>query len=106
MEKLEYNFLMLIKLDPKKLERMYVMIEMEGKPFRVRVITYGDEAKKDKKTLVMTHGFLGCSLNWVWMFKPLAERYRLVLFDHSSWGLNTRLDQSVGMESEEAAENW
>ena len=54
----------------------------------------------------MTHGFMGASAVWIYMLKHLAEKYRLVLFDHGSWGLNTRLDASSGLESPEAAENW
>ena len=78
---------------------------MEGKPFQVRTIIYGDK-EEEKKTLVMTHGFMGASAVWIWMLKHLAERYRLVLFDHGSWGLNTRLDTCEALESPEAAENW
>ena len=28
------------------------------------------------------------------------------MFDHSSWGLNTRLEVSRGLESPESAERW
>ena len=101
----ELAFLSLCKLDLKKLDRRYVMIEMEGKPFRVRVLVYGGDSS-NKKTLCMTHGWLGNSTGWTWMLKPLAEHYRLVLFDCASWGLNTKLDKSVALESPEAAEVW
>ena len=40
------------------------------------------------------------------MIKPLAERYRLVLFDHGSWGLNSKLSECSGLASPEAAESW
>ena len=93
------------QIDLEKLERRYVMIEMLGKPFRVRTLIYGKK-EENKKTLVMTHGFLGCSVNWVWMIGALSKKYRLVMFDHSSWGLNTRLDKCPGIESVEAAEDW
>ena len=105
MEEVELNFLILCKLDLEKLERRFVMIEMEGKPFRVRTLIYGKK-EEGKKTLCITHGYMGNSTVWTWMFKPLAENYRLVLFDHCSWGLNTRLETSESLESPEAAEAW
>ena len=81
------------------------MIQMEGNPFEVRTIIYGKK-EEGKETLVMTHGYMGSSSTWFWMLKPLAEKYRLVLFDHGSFGLNTRLDQSSGLDSPEASEEW
>ena len=45
-------------------------------------------------------------MNWVWMIEPLAKLYRLVMFDNCSWGLNSRLEKSSGLESPEAAEEW
>ena len=36
----------------------------------------------------------------------LADKYRLVMFDNCCKGLNTKLDESVGLESPEAAEKW
>ena len=78
---------------------------MDGKPFGVRTHVYGSK-DEGKKTLAMVHGYLGNSVGWLHMIRPLAERYRLVLFDHGSWGLNTRLAQCSGLLSEEAAEQW
>ena len=45
-------------------------------------------------------------MNWVWMIEPLAKLYRIVMFDNCSWGLNSRLEKSSGLESPEAAEEW
>ena len=45
-------------------------------------------------------------MNWVWMIEPLAKLYRIVMFDNCSWGLNTRLEKSSGLESPDAAEEW
>ena len=45
-------------------------------------------------------------MNWVWMIEPLAKLYRIVLFDNCSWGLNSRLEKSSGIESPEKAEEW
>ena len=36
----------------------------------------------------------------------LAKHYNLVLFDNCGWGLNTRLSESDGMTSKDAAFNW
>ena len=105
LEGLELRVLLLSGLELAKIDRRYMIIRMEGKPFRVRTIIYGAE-EEGKKTLLMTHGFMGASAVWIYMLKHLAEKYRLVLFDHGSWGLNTRLDESAGMETPEAAENW
>ena len=78
---------------------------MDNKPFGVRTHMHG--AKDDrKKTLVMMHGYLGNSVGWLHMINPLAAKYRLVLFDHGSWGLNTRLAECSGLLSAEAAEQW
>ena len=76
---------------------------MEGKPFGVRTHIYGPE-NTNKKTLVLVHGYLGNSVGWLYVIKPLAETYRLVLFDHGSWGLNSKLSECYGLESPEAAE--
>ena len=57
MEELEYRAFSLLELDMEKLERRYTMIEIEGKPFRVRTIIYGRE-DEGKKTLVMTHAYV------------------------------------------------
>ena len=105
MEQLELNYLYLHKIDFNILTRQYIMIDVEGKPFRVRVHIYNKD-DKEKKTLVMMHGYLGSSVCWSWMIKPLSEKYRLVLFDHNSWGLNTRLEKCSGFESKEAAEEF
>ena len=105
MEKRELDVLQGVHIDMSKLERRYVTIEMEGKPFKVRVLVYGKK-EENKKTLCMTHGYLGNSTVWGHMLNILAEHYRLVLFDNGSFGLNTRLEKTVATESPEAAEEW
>ena len=99
MQRLELEFLVLCKLDLECLDRKFVYIKKEGKPFRVRVIVYDKTPNEHKRTLVLTHGFIGSSLNWTWMIAPLAKLYRIVLFDNCSWGLNQRIDKSAGIES-------
>ena len=93
------------EVDTKDLTRTYTWIEMDGKPFGVRTHIYGSE-KTNKKTLVLVHGYLSNSVGWLYMIKPLAEKYRLVLFDHGSWGLNSKLSECSGLASSEAAEDW
>ena len=90
MENYEYRSYSLSELDMEKLERRYTMIEMEGKPFRVRTVIYGKK-EEGKKTLVLTHSYLATSTYWSILLEPLSQHYRIVMFDHGSWGLNTRL---------------
>ena len=69
------------------MKREYIEIEMDGKPFKVRVISYGD---KSRKTLVYMHGILNAACLGGRMVGILAKDYRLVLFDNCNWGLSTR----------------
>jgi len=55
---------------------------------------------------VLIHGFLSSAICFYPILKSLSEKYRIVMFDVMSWGLNTRLDECSGMESVEAAEAW
>ena len=64
-----------------------ITIQMENKPFDVRTYVIGD---KQKKTLVLIHGYTGAAILFYKMLKPLSEKYRIVMFDHGSWGINTR----------------
>ena len=59
----------------------------EGGDFKVRYFIFGDETKP---TLVMTHGYATYALSHFMMFKELACHYRVIAFDNSSWGGNTR----------------
>ena len=77
---------------------------MEGKPFKVRTFYIGDDSKK--KTLVLIHGYTGAAVLFYKMLYKLSQEYRIVMFDQGSWGLNTRLEKSKGLESAEAAEQW
>ena len=78
---------------------------MEGKPFQVRTFIVGD-ASEGKKTLVFTHGFIAPMVMYFSTMARLAEKYRLVMFDNCCKGLNTKLSESAGLESPEAAEQW
>ena len=40
------------------------------------------------------------------LWTKLAERYRVVVFEHGSNGLNTKLNDCSGLQSSEAAERW
>jgi pimeloyl-ACP methyl ester carboxylesterase len=94
-------------VDTSKLVRKYTTIEMDGKPFLVRTAIY-DKGGEDRKTLVMTHGYIFSSvLAFFKILEPLSEHYRIVMFDHISYGLNSRV-QDVGdaLESWEKSDEW
>ena len=78
---------------------------MDGNPFHVRTFVVDDKSNT-KKTLVLTHGYTASALSYYTMMKTLSEKYRLVLFDNGSWGLNTRLKECDGLKSPKVAEAW
>ena len=82
-------------------ERHWANFEFEGKPFKARYFVFGDESKP---VLLMTHGFAGYSLDHFMIFKKLAAEFRVIFFDNGSWGGNTRVQSTAGMESPEKAE--
>lgn len=104
MESAEDEILKLSGVSMSQIKKRFITIEMDGKPFKVRTFYIGDESQK--KTLVMTHGFALASVLFYKMLFKLSQEYRIVMFDHSSWGLNTRLEVSQGLESPELAERW
>ena len=109
MEEAEEGMLKQSGLDLDGWKRSFTWIEMDNKPFAVRTFDYGD---KEKKTIVLLHGYMGAAVQFYPILKQLAEHFRIVMFDHGSWGYNTRipldvgLDQCWGMESDEKAELW
>ena len=92
MERLELEIFKAGDIDLAKLTRKFTIINVEGKKLAVRTCIYDVDSNKEKKTLVMTNGF-GASgvLTAFKIMKPLAEHYRLVIFDHGGWGLNTKI---------------
>ena len=91
-------------LNAKEFERKYIEIEMDGKPFYVRTLIFGD---KEKKALVMTHGWYGSAIGFFKMFKKLSEHYRLVLFDNCGFGLNSQRQECFALdEGVDACEEW
>ena len=93
----------LIEFSGIPVEKDFVLIEMDGNPFRVRTFEFGDKAKK---TLVWIGGYSFSALKHVELYKTLSERYRVVLFEHGSFGMNTKLTECSGYASHEAAEEW
>ena len=93
---------------------MYTTIEMEGKPFQVRTIYYrqrGEQASFDskptqRKTVVLTHGYMSCCTTFARLLALLGKHYDIVLFDNCSWGLNTRLETSNALKSKQDAIKW
>ena len=104
MEKAEDKLLALSKLQPKLIRKDFITIYMDNKPFQVRTFDIGD--KTTKKTLVLVHGYTGASVMFYQMLYTLSQQYRIVMFDHGSWGMNTRLKECSGYESQEAADWW
>ena len=87
----------------KRVERKYITIEMDAKPFLVRTYRVGDPRKD---TLVLVHGLMCSSLHFYKLIPVLAKQYNLVMFDNCGWGLNSRITECSGIESPEAAEGW
>ena len=52
----------------------------------------------------MTHGYAVFALGRFSMFKDLAPHFRVIIFDNGSWGGNTRIAYSRGLESPEKAD--
>ena len=83
--------------------RKYVTIKIDGFDFNVRVISFGHQSNP---TLVMTHGYASFAVSHFMIMKTLAENYRVIMFDNSSWGANTRLDHCSGLDSSQAANRY
>ena len=79
-----------MELSGCEVNRSFVTIEMDGKPFRVRKYEIGKE-DDGKKTLVFVHGFGGAGVIYAEKWKELSEKYRLVYFDCFGFGNNTKL---------------
>ena len=69
----------------------------------MRVISFGEVSKP---TLVMTHGYASFAVSHFMIMKELAEHFRVIMFDNSSWGANTRLIECSGLESSQAANRY
>ena len=74
-------------------------------PLRVRYYVVGDEGE-GKKTLVWCHGYGAPGCLYANMWKDLSKQYRCVFFDNFGWGMNPRLSDCSGLDSEEAAQSW
>merc|ERR1712226_983911 len=57
-------------------------------------------------TIVLSCGLMFPQLHWMYLWERLAERYRVVVFEHGSHGLNTKLNDCPGLQSSDAAEEW
>ena len=105
MDKTEDRLIVLSGIPLAQVHKDFVTIQMDGNPFQVRTFTIGD-ISHNKKTLVLTHGYTASALSYYTMIKTLAEKYRLILFDNCSWGLNSRPKECSGLKSPVAAEEW
>ena len=57
-----------------------------------------------KPTLIMTNGYAVFALELYPIFKYLAQHFRVIVFDKSSWGGNTKLAHCSGLESPQKAD--
>ena len=105
MEACEDELLRLSDIPTEEIKKSFTTIQMEGKPFNVRTFTIGEESE-DKMTMVLLSGYMTRVLSFYKMLIPLREHYKIIMFDPASWGSNTRLTESKGLESPEAAEDW
>ena len=110
-EYLEHRCYLSFGLKDSQLIRKYVTIKtLDDEPFNVRVVTINEKDKGTKKTLVMTHGAMGCSPTHMRFLTILAETYHIVLFDYLGLGLNTRLQEGEKFTGKdggrEKAEEW
>ena len=101
LEECETAILQLTGLPLESFERHWANFEFEGEPFKARYFVFGDSSKP---VLLMTHGYAGYSLDHFMIFKRLAAEFRVIFFDNCSWGGNTRVQSTAGMESPEKAE--
>ena len=86
MEQAEDEILSFCKVEVSK---YFVNIQMENKPFRVRVYDCGN---KNNKTLVFVQGYFASALRTIYFFDKLASNYRVIMIEHGSVGLNSKLD--------------
>ena len=50
----------------------------------------------------MTHGYATHALSHYLLFKPLSTLYRVLIFDNSSWGGNTRIESILDLNPAKA----
>ena len=93
----------IISYSKVEIKKSFVYVEIDGHPFRVRVYECGSEKNE---TIVLTLAYEFPQLHFMHLWTRLAERYRVVVFEHGSSGLNTKLDDSYGLDSSDAAEQW
>ena len=101
LETCETAILKLTGMPVGAFERHWAEFQLEGSAFRARYFTFGD---KSKPTLVMTHGYATFALSHFMLFKGLAQHFRVLIFDNSSWGGNSRRPNCRGIESPELAD--
>ena len=109
MEDEELKCYLLAGLTESQLDRRYYTIQMDGKPFKVRVVSIGreDSGTPTKKTLLITHGYFCSGPYLMRILKDLAEKYHVVVYDNMSWGLNSRPGAESSINGgKEAAEKY
>ena len=85
-----------------QIDKLFVTIEIDGQPFRVRVYRAGDTRNKP---LVMVCGY-NTAVGYSHIFDDLAKKYNTFIIEQGSFGLNTKLASCSGSESPKKAEEW
>ena len=98
-----------------RISKSFTIIEMDGKPFRVRTFivgppNFGDETfdprANKRKTLLLLHGYTVAGVIWWRLLEALSEKYRVIMVDVMSHGLNSKPNVSYGLESPARADEW
>ena len=87
----------------------YTVINKNGGDYKVRTFYFGcEEPESEKKTLILTHGFMANIVSYLSLLKRLSEKYRLIAFDNMGWGLNTKIPTHFGADVDDPAmaEAW
>ena len=81
------------------------MVPVLGK--EMFVVTAGEE--EDRETIILIHGFPTSSLDYADVIDPLAENYRVVVFDHIGFGFSDKpinYTYSLVDQAEQALALW
>ena len=82
------------------------MVPVLGK--EMFVVTAGEE-EEERETIILIHGFPTSSLDYADVIDPLAENYRVVVFDHIGFGFSDKpinYTYSLVDQAEQALALW
>ena len=84
------------------------MVPVLGKEMFV-VTAGGEEEEEERETIILIHGFPTSSLDYADVIDPLAENYRVVVFDHIGFGFSDKpinYTYSLVDQAEQALALW